>query len=160
MAKNVRGCADLVIDAWQVHCRPAEGSGKMKAVCIASLALLLATSGVLAEKNASCRELGFTETLVCSKCTRLEESIKDTDLVSECRSCCSEDVDDASAAFPDVVTFIDEKAKQFPKVSVRYQRGAPPTLYLKDEKGGEIDKIRIDSWNTDTIVEFMKERLA
>eukprot|EP00960_Hanusia_phi_P061302 764802-Hanusia_phi.AAC.3 len=53
-------------------------------------------------------------------------------------------------------THFSRQAKQFPKVSVKYQRGAPPTLYLKDEKGGEIDKIRIDSWNTDTIVEFMK----
>mmetsp|Transcript_15342 Transcript_15342/g.35181 ORF Transcript_15342/g.35181 Transcript_15342/m.35181 type:complete len:84 (+) Transcript_15342:44-295(+) len=67
-----------------------------QAISIASLALLLATSGVLSERNSSCRELGFTETLVCSKCSRLEESIKDTDLVNECRSCCSEDVDDAT----------------------------------------------------------------
>ena len=31
---------------------------------------------------------------------------------------------------------------------------------LKDKDDKEIDTIRIDSWNTDTIVEFFKERLA
>jgi len=31
---------------------------------------------------------------------------------------------------------------------------------LMDKDDKEIDTIRIDSWNTDTIVEFFKERLG
>jgi len=39
-------------------------------------------------------------------------------------------------------------------------RGAPPKIILRDDKGGEIDSIRVDEWSTDTIVDYFKERLA
>jgi hypothetical protein len=71
--------------------------------------------------KVDCRSLGFTETLVCSKCTRLqilfsiltesnaicntslffirlEELVRDEVLAKECRQCCSEDVDETNKA--------------------------------------------------------------
>lgn len=39
----------------------------------------------------------------------------------------------------------------------------PLTLALRtvrDDKGSELDSIRVDQWNTDTLVEYFKERLA
>ncbi|KAJ1486179.1 hypothetical protein T484DRAFT_1790716 [Baffinella frigidus] len=62
-----------------------------------ALTLLLATTSDGAS-SVGCRDLGFTETLVCSKCSRLEEMVKDEQLAKECRGCCSEDVDDAAAS--------------------------------------------------------------
>ena len=55
--------------------------------------------------------------------------------------------------------FIDNHAKQFDKLKINYVRGAPPKITLRDDKGGEIDSIRVDQWNTDTLVEYFKERL-
>lgn len=63
-------------------------------------------------------------------------------------------------AYPDVKDFIDSKATDFPTLKTTYTRGAPPTIKLKDKNGKDLDSIRIDSWNKDTIVDFFKERLA
>lgn len=63
-------------------------------------------------------------------------------------------------AFPAVKDFIDNKAREFPKVKTSFTRGMPPTIKLKDKNDKEIDSIRIDSWSEDTIADFFKERLG
>uniref|UniRef100_A0A6U4IGA5 Selenoprotein F/M domain-containing protein n=1 Tax=Hemiselmis andersenii TaxID=464988 RepID=A0A6U4IGA5_HEMAN len=57
------------------------------------LLLLLAPSSEAAVSRADCAELGFTETLVCSKCDRLSKAVGEAggQLVQECSECCSED---------------------------------------------------------------------
>ena len=51
-----------------------------------------------AVSRPDCAELGFTETLVCSKCARLESKLSTAgaDLVAECNSCCSDDHDNTA----------------------------------------------------------------
>ncbi|RWW66484.1 hypothetical protein BHE74_00026133 [Ensete ventricosum] len=42
-----------------------------------------------------CEDLGFTGLALCSDCNTLAEYVKDEELVSDCRKCCSEDSDDS-----------------------------------------------------------------
>merc|ERR1711915_1122472 len=50
--------------------------------------------------SAACRELGFTESLMCSSCFKLSDFVGDEELVEECKSCCHQDVLDSDARYP------------------------------------------------------------
>merc|ERR1712216_780450 len=71
------------------------------------LLVLCATCAGAAPAATGCRELGFTETLVCSKCDRLEQVVKDAGLVKDCRSCCTEDVDDSASSVKAASAILD-----------------------------------------------------
>jgi len=64
------------------------------------LTLLAALSAARGETNGgvNCAELGFAETLMCSSCRRLKETVKDENLVRECNACCVDDSDTGSKA--------------------------------------------------------------
>ena len=79
----------------------------MAQVQLAVVLLLLAAVVDGAPTATGCRELGFTETLVCSKCDRLEQVVKDEGLVKDCRSCCTEDVDDSAGAVKAATAILD-----------------------------------------------------
>ena len=109
------------------------------------LLLLIAATPEAAPSATGCLELGFTETLVCSKCDRscrpdirtwacrparvappgrpsadhtrcclrrlhlrrLEEVVKDAGLAKDCRSCCTEDVDDSASSVKAASAILD-----------------------------------------------------
>eukprot|EP00455_Lapot_gusevi_P005914 TRINITY_DN12526_c0_g1_i1.p1 TRINITY_DN12526_c0_g1~~TRINITY_DN12526_c0_g1_i1.p1 ORF type:complete len:145 (+),score=32.72 TRINITY_DN12526_c0_g1_i1:69-503(+) len=134
--------------------------------------VVLAPLGVLTE-NSNCLELGFSETLVCSACTKLEQFVKSSELLSECRKCCAEESGSQLKAkyssarleictslvyrYPNVHEFIKNKAKQFPQLEIRYTVGMAPTLFMSDKQTE--DSISVATWKTDTIEDFLREKL-
>jgi len=49
--------------------------------------------------------------------------------------------------------------KGFPGLEVKYASGADPIIKLLDETREVQETLSIDKWNTDSIVEFLNERL-
>ena len=49
--------------------------------------------------------------------------------------------------------------KQFPGLTVKYARGANPVIKLLDEDRRTVETLSIDKWNTDTVEDFLRERL-
>ncbi|CAL9120822.1 unnamed protein product [Musa textilis] len=123
-----------------------------------------------------CEDLGFTGLALCSDCNTLAEYVKDEELVSDCRKCCSEDSDDSiskvifSSAilevcmrklvfYPEVVAFIEEEKDEFPYVKVQYAYASPPKLIMLDGEGNQKEIIRIDNWKREHIRQFLKEKV-
>lgn len=52
---------------------------------------------LLAQAAADCMDLGFTPSLRCSSCEKLSTIVEDPELVRDCNSCCSRDVEVARA---------------------------------------------------------------
>ncbi|GMH32792.1 hypothetical protein BSKO_00626 [Bryopsis sp. KO-2023] len=139
-------------------------------ICLALAVCFTTAAGI---ESSDCRELGFTGSQACSDCARLEEYVKDQELVADCRKCCThersrDDTEKFSTAvlevcqwniggFPHIKGFVSDKADDFPGLSVRFKLGAAPRLILssKDKK----EKIRIDHWKTEDIEEYLKARL-
>ena len=48
---------------------------------------------------------------------------------------------------------------KYPRLQVRYKKGASPTLKLLDDTNTVQDTLAIDRWDTDTIEEFLTEKL-
>jgi hypothetical protein len=48
---------------------------------------------------------------------------------------------------------------KFPGLEVRYVRGSDPFIKLLNEQRDTVETLSIDKWDTDAIVEFLKERL-
>jgi len=48
----------------------------------------------------------------------------------------------------------------FSNLHIQYARGADPQLLLHDEKDTIKETLSIDKWDTDTIEEFLKEKLV
>jgi len=48
---------------------------------------------------------------------------------------------------------------QFPGLTVKYIRGADPVLKLLDENKQVVETLSIEKWNTDSVEEFLSERL-
>ena len=69
-----------------------------------ALASLLATATVApAPSVGQCRELGFSDMLVCSRCDKLEDFLSKGDpLLAECRDCCTQD-DSESSTYSKIV---------------------------------------------------------
>eukprot|EP00112_Aurelia_sp_Birch-Aquarium-sp1_P003350 Seg1374.6 transcript_id=Seg1374.6/GoldUCD/mRNA.D3Y31 product="Selenoprotein F" protein_id=Seg1374.6/GoldUCD/D3Y31 len=85
-----------------------------------------------------CRQLGFSSNLLCGSCNDLKQFKLDV-LVDNCRSCCEKD-----------------KAENEGK----FARGQDPILLLHDESNDVKDTLSIDKWDTDTIEEFLREKLV
>ena len=49
--------------------------------------------------------------------------------------------------------------RNFPGLEVRYMRGSDPFIKLLNEQRVVVETLSIDKWDTDTIVEFLTERL-
>ncbi|EFA78998.1 15 kDa selenoprotein [Heterostelium album PN500] len=94
--------------------------------------------------SLDCHDLGFTDSLLCSSCKDLEGFVGDANsaVIEECKKCCSlEATQQKLGAFPSVKDFIDNKSKNFNKVSVNYVSGASPVIELTDTEG-KVEKIK------------------
>ena len=49
---------------------------------------------------------------------------------------------------------------EFSNLEIRYKRGADPMLYMKDASGDVKETLAIDSWNTDSVKEYLTARLV
>lgn len=47
----------------------------------------------------------------------------------------------------------------WPGLRVNYARGADPMIRLLDDEGEVVEVLNIEKWNTDTIIEFLSERV-
>ena len=48
---------------------------------------------------------------------------------------------------------------RFPTLTVKYKRGAEPVLKLINESNEVEDTLAIDRWDTDTVEDFLVEKL-
>ncbi|WOK96486.1 15 kDa selenoprotein-like [Canna indica] len=141
------------------------------------LSLASAALGISERLGAKeCEDLGFTGLALCSDCNTLAEYVKDEELVSDCRKCCSEDSDDSISKmtfsgailevcmrklvfYPEVVAFIEEEKDKFPYVKVQYAYSSPPKLIMLDSDGDKKETIRIDNWKREHIQQFLKGKV-
>ncbi|XP_078181908.1 selenoprotein family protein [Carex rostrata] len=143
-------------------------------ILLSGLALALALSDRLSAKH--CEDLGFTGLALCSDCNTFAEYVKDEELVSDCRKCCSEDSDNSLSKatfsgailevcmrkmgfYPEIVAFIEEDKDDFAYVRVQYAFSSPPKLIMLDSDGHHKETIRIDNWKRDHIRQFLKEKV-
>jgi len=52
-----------------------------------------------------------------------------------------------------------EKARGFPRLKIKYVRGADPIIKLLDDNNEVKEELAIDKWNTDSVEEFLKMHL-
>jgi len=52
-----------------------------------------------------------------------------------------------------------DRPQQFPGLTVRYMRGADPVIKLMNERRDVVETLSIEKWNTDSVEEFLNERL-
>ena len=52
-----------------------------------------------------------------------------------------------------------DRPAQFPGLEVKYARGADPVLKLLNEDKEVVETLSIEKWNTDSVEEFLSERL-
>jgi hypothetical protein len=119
-----------------------------------------------------CKVQGFSDSLVCSTCNKLSIAVGEEgkNVVKECKSCCQNDgavsyiqgvfslCDWKLPQYPEVKTFLDEKAKNYNNLDIEYIRGKNPELIM-EKSDGQKDHINVDRWKTDDIVEFLDSRL-
>jgi hypothetical protein len=60
-------------------------------ICTALLGMVTPTFAAATTGDVSCHELGFADSLLCSRCDAMKEFIDDDTLLSECQSCCADD---------------------------------------------------------------------
>lgn len=123
-----------------------------------------------------CEDLGFTGLALCSDCNTFAEYVKNEELVSDCRKCCTEESDDSFSKvkyagailqvcmrklvfYPEIVAFIEEEKDKFSAVKVQYAYSSPPKLVMLDDDGNQKETIRIDNWKREHILQFLKEKV-
>uniref|UniRef100_A0A672JV02 Selenoprotein F n=1 Tax=Sinocyclocheilus grahami TaxID=75366 RepID=A0A672JV02_SINGR len=113
--------------------------------------------------SEACREMGFSSNLLCSSCDLLGQfSLGQLDL--PCRQCCQEEgVFLVAASFlwlyiPSAFVRSD-KPKMFRGLQIKYVRGSDPVLKLLDDNGNIAEELSILKWNTDSVEEFLSEKL-
>ena len=52
-----------------------------------------------------------------------------------------------------------EKKFRFKNLVTNNLRGQPPRLFMLDEEGNELEELNVESWNTDSLEEYLEERL-
>ncbi|OCT82885.1 hypothetical protein XELAEV_18025420mg [Xenopus laevis] len=102
------------------------------------VAVLQALASYGAELSSeACRDLGFSSNLLCSSCDLLGQ-FGLNEVNSFCRQCCQEEV------------HLESK---------KYVRGSDPVLKLLDDNGNISEELSILKWNTDSVEEFLSEKL-
>jgi len=136
---------------------------------VATINLLEAAAAVSNE----CKQLGFSDTLLCSSCVEFEKHINHQQLVADCKKCCVEEetaeefYDSAKltvcswklGGFPEIKHFITKEAPNFGKLQVQYVGGAYPTMELT-AADGKTKKIPLNDWKSDTLKEYLTSKLA
>jgi hypothetical protein len=122
---------------------------------------------------AECERLGFTPLLLCSACDSLAESVRDAELLSECRRCCAPDVAADEVVYKSAVLeycphslrserdlegFLRARAGGVAGLTVRAAPGAPPRLVLRGD-GAARREVDLAGWKEDALVEFLATRL-
>uniref|UniRef100_A0A8C3WUR4 Selenoprotein F n=1 Tax=Catagonus wagneri TaxID=51154 RepID=A0A8C3WUR4_9CETA len=124
--------------------------------------------------SESCRELGFSSNLLCSSCDLLGQ-FDLLQLDPDCRGCCQEEAQFETkklyagailevcgklGRFPQVQAFVrSDKPKLFRGLQIKYVRGSDPVLKLLDDNGNIAEELSILKWNTDSVEEFLSEKL-
>jgi len=123
-----------------------------------------------------CLEIGYRKSdLLCSRC---DELIKFDlfELKDSCSKCCRVESSQQSLKkyssarlevcgwkighYPQISAFIKgDSPKQYPNLSIKYVRGAEPTIKLLDENDEVIEELNIQKWDTNTIEEFLSEHI-
>ena len=52
-----------------------------------------------------------------------------------------------------------DRPKQFPGLRIKYVKGSDPVIRLLNEDRKVMDTLSIEKWNTDSVEEFLNERL-
>ncbi|TRZ24578.1 hypothetical protein HGM15179_002525 [Zosterops borbonicus] len=123
--------------------------------------------------SEACRELGFSSNLLCSSCNLLGQfNLKQLDPF--CRECCQEEAQLETRklyagavlevtiflSFLQTVAFVrSDKPKLFRGLQIKYVRGSDPVLKLLDDNGNIAEELSILKWNTDSVEEFLSEKL-
>jgi len=152
--------------------------GAMRSVVFAGLTLLLCLALVACAEEKSedeCAAAGFQKGVVsCATCTTVESVIGDA-AASECRGCCQGGEEAQSVAekfenvaravlvmcqwkaprYPMITAFLDGSAEEY-RVTKLNVWGAYPALRLYDDQDNLVGSIRIDSWKTEDIEEFLE----
>ncbi|KAK9932193.1 hypothetical protein M0R45_019440 [Rubus argutus] len=146
---------------------------------IATSLVVLYLVGASSQEQLSTREcenLGFTGLALCSDCNSLAEYVKDQELVSDCKKCCTEDSNDSMTKitysgailevcmrklvfYPEIVGFIEEEKDRFPSVKVQYIFNSPPKLIMLDDAGEHKETVRIDNWKREHILQFLQGKV-
>ncbi|KAM7441404.1 hypothetical protein ABFA07_009576 [Porites harrisoni] len=62
--------------------------------------------------------------------------------------------------FPQIQAFVrSDRPAKFPNLRINFVRGADPILKLHDENNEVQEELSIEKWNTDSVEEFLLERL-
>eukprot|EP00890_Picochlorum_soloecismus_P001027 jgi/Picsp_1/1925/NSC_05391-R1_15 kda selenoprotein len=146
------------------------------AILVALVSQSLGRTARSADELSSCKSIGFNEFLSCSDCKDLETFVNNPDVVKECLRCCSADRQEESAQkfraaileycphsisrFPFIETFVQNKAKLYPRdvVHISERVGMIPRLVMYDEN----DKptiVQILKWKTEHIEEYLEEKI-
>ncbi|KAI1883032.1 hypothetical protein AGOR_G00241060 [Albula goreensis] len=109
--------------------------------------------------SEACRDLGFSSNLLCSSCDLLGQfSLSQLDPL--CRQCCQEEAQIESRKHYPVQAFVrSDKPKMFKGLQIKYVRGSDPVLKLLDDNGNIAEELSILKWNTDSVEEFLGEKL-
>lgn len=125
-----------------------------------------------------CRDMGFSVNLLCSSCDELKPfNLTESSLEQNCRKCCHADGQDEVAKrysfgtlevcnwklgrFPQIQAFVrSDRPAKFPNLRINFVRGADPILKLHDENNDVKEVLSIEKWNTDSVEEFLNERLV
>jgi hypothetical protein len=144
---------------------------------ISGLAVALASANKAIHKlgSESCSKLGFSETLMCSACSRLSSILADVDdsrqLLAECHGCCQADEQEfyfhgklyvcphEADQNQDLHHFINRELPKFPAVSVEYIPQSRPMMELIKEDEQKGDFTNIDGWKAEELVELLKMRM-
>ncbi|KAL6185501.1 hypothetical protein ACLB2K_041634 [Fragaria x ananassa] len=136
----------------------------------------LSSASVEQLSTRECENLGFTGLALCSDCNSLADYVKDQELVSDCKKCCTEDSNDSMTKitysgailevcmrklvfYPEIVSFIEEEKDRFPSVKVQYSFNSPPKLIMLDDAGEHKETIRIDNWKQEHILQFLQGKV-
>ncbi|KAF4021612.1 hypothetical protein G4228_012892 [Cervus hanglu yarkandensis] len=151
------------------------------------LATVLQTVSALGAEfsSESCRELGFSSNLLCSSCDLLGQ-FNLLQLDPDCRGCCQEEAqfetkklfsgtvivslwkDSLSVLLPSSEPNLSCMQELFLKsvdenwggsLKSKYVRGSDPVLKLLDDSGNIAEELSILKWNTDSVEEFLSEKL-
>uniref|UniRef100_A0A8C8GKC9 Selenoprotein F n=1 Tax=Oncorhynchus tshawytscha TaxID=74940 RepID=A0A8C8GKC9_ONCTS len=131
--------------------------------CVAAMLLLcccqLSAYGANLSSE-SCRELGFSSNLLCSSCDLLGE-FSLSSIQPVCKQCCQQEVHmESRKLYPGAILEVFQgEFPDSPVFFIQYVRGADPILKLLDDNGNIAEELSILKWNTDSVEEFLSEKL-
>uniref|UniRef100_A0A3Q1B7T6 Selenoprotein F n=1 Tax=Amphiprion ocellaris TaxID=80972 RepID=A0A3Q1B7T6_AMPOC len=110
--------------------------------------------------SEACRELGFSSNLLCSSCDLLGE-FSLTKLQPNCRQCCQQEAQmEARKLYAGAILEVFQgEFYCFDFTYYLYVRGSDPVLKLLDDNGNIAEELSILKWNTDSVEEFLSEKL-